>query len=174
MAVARSAASKLDWTRLGTQLGLKGATLGSLTAFKKRNDDARRRVQILSEQPTTVDFGHYRSVLKNSAIVDELEKQLSGFAVKKYDVGRQLKAIEAFEAQAVKSAEETKGLVENELKDLEKTLENIQGAREFEELTVEEVVAARPDIDDKVSQLVSKGRWDVPGYKNKFGDLSVL
>ncbi len=26
-------------------------------------------------------------------------------------------------------------------------------------------MAARPDIDERVSQLVSKGRWQVPGYK---------
>lgn len=26
-------------------------------------------------------------------------------------------------------------------------------------------MAARPDIDERVSQLVSKGRWHVPGYK---------
>jgi len=26
-------------------------------------------------------------------------------------------------------------------------------------------VAARPDIDQRVEQLVSKGRWQVPGYK---------
>lgn len=29
----------------------------------------------------------------------------------------------------------------------------------------DDVVAARPDIDDKVAHLVSKGKWDVPGYK---------
>lgn len=29
----------------------------------------------------------------------------------------------------------------------------------------DEVVAARPDIDERVSQLVAKGRWQVPGYK---------
>lgn len=29
----------------------------------------------------------------------------------------------------------------------------------------DEVAAARPDIDEKTSQLVSKGRWAVPGYK---------
>ncbi len=27
------------------------------------------------------------------------------------------------------------------------------------------MAAARPDIDEKTSQLVSKGRWSVPGYK---------
>lgn len=29
----------------------------------------------------------------------------------------------------------------------------------------DEVAAARPDIDEKTAQLVSKGRWGVPGYK---------
>jgi hypothetical protein len=93
-------------------------------------------VQILSEQPQTVDFAHYRSVLKNTAIVDDLEKQFSSFQVKKYDVSRQIKALDAFEAQAVKSAEETKTKVDAELKDLEKTLKNIETARPFEDLTV--------------------------------------
>ena len=27
------------------------------------------------------------------------------------------------------------------------------------------MAAARPDIDDRTTQLVSKGRWMVPGYK---------
>lgn len=89
-------------------------------------------------------------------------------------MGRQIKAIEAFEVQAVKSAEETKGRVDGELRELEKTLENIETARPFEDLTVDEVAAARPDIDSRTEQLVSKGRWHVPGYKEKFGDLSVL
>jgi hypothetical protein len=61
---------------------------------------------------------------------------MKGYQVKKVDVARQIKAIESFEATAVKSAEETKGMVEKELKDLEATLQNIQGARPFEDLTV--------------------------------------
>ena len=132
----RSAASKLDWTRLSTSLGLRGQTASALQAFKKRNDDARRKVQILSEAPQTVDFAHYRQILANRAIVDEVESAVKGFKPQSYDVGRQLKAIESFESQAVKSAQETKGLVEGELKDLEKTLGNIESARSFDDLTV--------------------------------------
>lgn len=75
-------------------------------------------------------------MLKNQDIVADIEKQFSAFQPKKYDVQRQIKAIEAFEAQAVKSAEETKGKVDAELKDLEKTLKNIESARPFEDLTV--------------------------------------
>ena len=61
---------------------------------------------------------------------------MRGFQVKKVDLARQLKAIESFEATAVKGAEDTKGQVEKELEALKKTLENIQGARPFEDLTV--------------------------------------
>lgn len=134
-------------------------------AFKKRNEDARRRVQALSEAPSTVDFSAYRSLLKNTAIIDEIESAFKSFKPATYDVGRQIKAIEAFEQQAIKNAEETKGKVDLELKDLEKTLRNIEEARPFDQLTVDEVAAARPDIDEKTAQLVSKGRWMVPGYK---------
>ncbi|KAF3802121.1 ATP synthase subunit d [Colletotrichum gloeosporioides] len=161
----RSAALKLDWAKVTTSLGLRGQTVASLQAFKKRNEDARRKVQTLSELPTTVDFAHYRSVLKNQAVIDEIEKRFTAFKPASYDVARQVKAIEAFEVEAVKNAEATKDKVDLELKDLEKTLANIETARPFEDLTVDEVSAAEPSIDEKTSQLVSKGRWSVPGYK---------
>jgi len=173
-APAKSAALKLDWTKVISSLGLRGQTVASLQAFKSRNENARRKVQALSEQPTTVDFAHYRSVLKNTAIIDEIEKRFKEFQPATYDISRQLKAIDAFEVQAIKNAEETKNKVDLELKDLEATLKNIETARPFDELTVDEVAAAEPSIDEKTSNLVSKGRWNVPGYKEKFGDLSVL
>lgn len=61
---------------------------------------------------------------------------MRGWKPKTYDVGRQIKAIEAFEVLAVKGAEDTKGRVDEELRDLEKTLKNIEDARPFEDLTV--------------------------------------
>lgn len=74
--------------------------------------------------------------MKNTAIVDEIEKSFSAYKPQTYDVGRQIKAIEAFETQAIKSAEETKAVVDKELSDLQKTLKNIEEARSFDELTV--------------------------------------
>ena len=132
----RSAAFKIDWAKISTSLGLKGQTAASLSAFKKRNDDARRKVQLLTDAPQDVDFGHYRTVLKNQGVVEEIERHFAHFKPVTYDVGRQIKAIEAFEAQAVRNAEETKGKVDLELRDLEKTLRNIEEARPFEDLTV--------------------------------------
>lgn len=53
-----------------------------------------------------------------------------------YDVNRQIKAIEAFETQAIKNAEETREKVGVELQHLEATLKNIEEARPWEDLTV--------------------------------------
>jgi hypothetical protein len=108
---------------------------------------------MLSEQPQKVDFSHYRSILKNQAVVDEIEKHFSTFKPATYDVGRQIKAIEAFEAQAIKNAEETKGRVDLELKDLEKTLRNIEEARPFEDLTVVCVTVAIGEDGDETNAV---------------------
>lgn len=126
----------MDWTKISTSLGLKGQTAASLAAFKKRNDDARRRVNTLSSQAQTVDFDHYRSLLGNQAVINEMEGHVKGFKPKTYDVARQMKAIEAFEAQAVKSAQETKEKVDVQVKELEVTLRDIKEVRGFDDLTV--------------------------------------
>ena len=97
------AAAKVDWARVSTNLGLRGNTANALAAFKKRNDDARRRVQQLQEQPTTVDFAHYRNTLKNTQVVDEIEGHMKNFKIKTYDVDRQVKAIEIFEVRQHRS-----------------------------------------------------------------------
>jgi F-type H+-transporting ATPase subunit d len=162
---ARTAATKLDWSRVGTQLGLRGSTAAALSNFKKRNDDARRRLQVLQDQPTTIDFSYYRSILKNTAVIDEIESYYKSFQPKTYDVGKQIKAIEAFEQVAVKNAEETREKVAVELRSLEKALGDIEGARAWEETTVDEIAAAAPEIDEYTARLVKKGRWMPPGYQ---------
>lgn len=76
-------------------------TVAALQAFRKRHADAQRIHSQLSSQPATVDLAHYRSILKNKAIVDDAEKLLNGFKPVTYDVNTHVKAIETFEAKAV-------------------------------------------------------------------------
>ena len=77
-------------------------TVAALQAFRKRHGDAQRIHAQLAAQPTTVDLEHYRSVLRNKAVVDEAEKILRDFKPVTYDVSTQIKAIETFEAKAVR------------------------------------------------------------------------
>ncbi|KAG8528743.1 ATP synthase d subunit [Bacidia gigantensis] len=165
---------KVDWNRITSSLGLKGQTAASLQAFKKRNDDARRRVNNLSALPQTVDFQAYRDQLKNTTVVDNIEKEMKNFSPRTYDVNKQIKAIETFEVQAVKSAEETKEKVDEELKSLHATLDNIDKTRRWEDITTDDVFAAKPGWEKRFEKMMEKGIWMPPGYKEKFGDLSVM
>ena len=148
--------ARLKWTsRL--QISLTSLyfseTVAALQAFRKRHADAQRIHAQLSSQPATVDLTHYRSTLKNKAIVDDAEKLLNEFKPVTYDVNAHVKAIETFEAKAVGAlalcaallshntlqvsrAKETETKIDEELKQLQATLANIEEARPFEDLTV--------------------------------------
>jgi len=174
MASKSATAAAVDFTRIYSTLGLGKETIASLQAFRKRHADAQRIQTTLKSQPTTVDIEHYRSVLKNKAIVDEAEKLFKEFKPVTYDVGAHIKAIDVFQAKAVENARETEKKIDEELKDLQATLANIEDARPFEDLTVDEVGNAHPHIVQAVETMMKKGKWTVPGYREKFGDLSLM
>lgn len=172
--VAKSAATKLNWAQVISKLGLTGSTASSLTAFKKRNDEAKKEYQDLSSQSTTVDFAFYKSVLKNQKVVEEIEKAVTSFKPVAYDVSKTLKTIDIFEDKAVENAKLTEKSVLGEIEQLQATLKDIEDARPFNQLTVDDVAKARPDLDEKVNYMINHGKWEVPGYKEKFGDLTVM
>jgi len=124
-------------------------------------------------------------VLKNQTVVSELEKAFSSFKPVEYDLSAQLKAIDAFEKKAVDSAEQTATKVGEELKKLEATLGDIEGARSFDQLTVrpdalvasltlqvDDVAAAEPKIDEALIKQLKRGRWDVPVRRVVSSDLT--
>ena len=163
--VAKQAARKVDFNKLVNGLGLTGTTASSLTAFKKRHDEAKKEFIDLSSQSTDIDFNHYRSILKNSKVVDEIEKAVSGFKPVTIDVSKNLKNIEIFKL--------TEKSVLEEISVLQKTLKEIESARPFDQLTVDDVAAAS-DLEEKVTYMVKNGKWEVPGYREKFGDLAAM
>ncbi|CAO3637744.1 unnamed protein product, partial [Cunninghamella blakesleeana] len=164
----RAAAKQLDWAKLSSSLPQE--TVASLQAFRKRNDEVKRVLADLKTQSTTVDFAHYRNVLKNQAVIDDAEKLTKGFKPVAYN----LDAIDQFEAKAVEKAKGTVQKIEAELKDLSATLENISGSRPIEQLTVDDIITAKPDLLKNVESMVEKGQYTVPGYKEKFGDISYF
>jgi len=133
---SRSAVAKIDWIRLTSALSLNPQTATALTAFRKRNVDAHTKLNHLKTSRTTVDFNYYRSVLKNSKVIDEIEKAAREFKPVTYDVSTILKGIETFEAEAVKNAEQTEKKISEQMVDLEETIKNIDQARKPDDLSV--------------------------------------
>jgi len=143
-------------------------------AFRSRNTDARSKLSALQSQSIDIDFAHYKSTLKNQSIVTEIESAVKSFKPVSYDVNAQISAISKFESLAIANANATLDRVKDELTALDKTIKNIQDTRSFEQLTVSDVVRARPDIETITEKMVAKGNWTVPGYKEKFGELVIM
>ena len=133
---SRSAVAKIDWPRLATALSLTPSTTSALTNFRKRNVDAHTKLNHLKASRTEVDFSHYRSVLKNTAVIDQIEKAAKEFKPVTYDVGSILKGIEGFESEAIQNAQETEKKISEQLVDLEETIKNIEQARAPDDLSV--------------------------------------
>lgn len=112
--------------------------------------------------------------LQNSAVVDELEGFVNKFQPVTYDVKAQVQSIEAFEAKAVEQAEASVKKIDSELVSLKATLENIAQARPADQLTATDVIKAKPEIQATISEMVKNGKWNVPGYYEKFGSLAAI
>ncbi|WFD41513.1 ATP synthase d subunit [Malassezia psittaci] len=166
--------------------GLSKQTSAELVSFRKRSDEAKRVVTQLKQLSTSVDFAHYKNVLKvsweitrafanskNQDVVADAEKLLNNFKPKTYDVAAQTKALHSFETTAIQQAEEAAAKIETELKDLKETLSNIENARPFDQLTATDVINARPEIAKAIEEMVKKGKWSLPGYEEKFGSLAL-
>ncbi|KAG4306341.1 hypothetical protein PORY_000329 [Pneumocystis oryctolagi] len=170
----RSAATKINWTKLRSCYGLNTSTVSSLLEFQKRNSDAWTKVGALQEQVQDINFDHYRSILRNHSVLNEIEKDVKAFRPLKYNTVSQIKTIDQFETKALENAKKTAENVTAELVLLEKTLLNIQKARPIEDLTVNDVLTACPEIEKKVEKMIEKEQWSVPGYKEKFGNLTIM
>ncbi|KAJ3183249.1 ATP synthase d subunit [Gaertneriomyces sp. JEL0708] len=167
----RAAAARIDWGALSTKL--RPDTFAEISAFRRRHTELTKLVSELREQPTSIDFSHYRKTLKNSKVVDDAEKAFAAFKPATYDLGEQIRIIEQQQAKAVATAETTAKKVNAEVNELKDLLNNIETARPVDQLTVDDVAKAYPELDKTVEKMVKRGQWSVPGYYERFGDFIV-
>ncbi|KAJ1918200.1 ATP synthase d subunit [Mycoemilia scoparia] len=172
-AVGRKFLTSIDWPLLSSVFAKRAETVKALSAFRKKFDETESQLNALKEQKTEIDFEHYRKVLNNTKIVDEMEKAFKNQKIVKVDLDSQIKAISAFEAKAVEAAEAYVKEVNAKLVDLHETVENIDSARPIEQLTVDDVIQARPEIVAEVEALVKEGKFTVSEYESKFPNLTL-
>ncbi|KAK4684876.1 F-type H+-transporting ATPase subunit d, partial [Tremellales sp. Uapishka_1] len=171
---SKSASAAVDWTKIYSGLGLGKETITELQAFRARHSAALNKNAALKSSAPSIDLSHYKSILKDQQAVQTAEKVLAEFKPVDYDVTKWNGVVEAFEGKAVAAAKETLTKISAEESSLNETLSNIQSARPFEDLTVAEVAKARPEIEKAVETMVKKGKWSVPGYREKFGEFSLM
>lgn len=175
MSVAgRKLLTSINWPVISSVLSKHTEVTKSLGSFRKGYEEAERQLSQLKEADRPIDFEHYRRILKNKDIVDKLEKAAKTQKIVKVDLADQLKTISAFETKAVASAELYVKETEANLADLSETVKNIDQARPVTQLTVDDVVKAKPEVVKKTEEMVKQGKFTVDGYDEKFPSLSLL
>ncbi|KAJ1661995.1 ATP synthase d subunit [Coemansia sp. RSA 1813] len=172
--VGRKFLTSINWPVVNSVLSKHTEITKSLGAFRKGYEEAERQLTQLQEADRPLDFDHYRRILKNTDIVDKLEKIAKSQKIAKVDLADQLKTIAAFEAKAVTSAEKYVKETQASLTDLNETVKNIEQARPVTQLTVDDVVKAKPEVVQRTEEMVKKGQFTVDGYDEKFPNLSLM
>ncbi|KXS19870.1 hypothetical protein M427DRAFT_432265 [Gonapodya prolifera JEL478] len=157
---------RIDWTTLTSNL--RPDTVAALSSFRRRHGDLAAQISDLRAQLKPVDFAGFRQALQNTKVVDEAEKAIKGFVPAKYDVSEQIKLIDVQEAKTLALAERTAAKVEVEVKELGELLKSIETARPVDELTVEDVVAAKPELKGKAMKMLERQQYGLPAYLEKF------
>ena len=93
-----------DWNAIYNKLGLGRDTITALQAFRARNTSAANRNAALKTTIPSVDFAHYRSVLRDQQTLGQLEKVLGDFKPVDYDVSKWDGLVDSFQAKAVSLA----------------------------------------------------------------------
>lgn len=136
----RSARSRPSGGGTRTRAGWRRSTAAS----RSRCVRAGRASRCLRELDVAqIDFAHYKSVLKNQDVVAKLEAARRDFKPVDYDLGAQLKAIDAFHEKAVVDAKAAQGKIDVERKALDDALGDIEQARSVDDLTVRQTFSSR-------------------------------
>src|SRR6202012_4952490 len=100
---------------------------------------------------------HYRKVLKNQAVIDEVEKAFASFKPSSYDVQAQIKSIEAVEAKAVchPSHQSTSNNINDTHNPIhsDKLAQSIQTHKEHQSSTLKSTSRKRRKLRDRVFEI---------------------
>ncbi|PVV04139.1 hypothetical protein BB560_001367 [Smittium megazygosporum] len=174
MSVAgRKLVESINWPTISAALSKRSDVVKSIGVFNKKYQELDRELSALREQKLDIDFSHYSSVLKNTAVVDEMKAKLASFKITKIDTSKSNEILSKLEAAAVASATEYSTELGTRLSGLIETVKNIEETRPVIDLTVEDVVKAAPEALTEVQEMMKEGEFIVKGYDNKFPDLSL-
>ena len=68
---------------------------------------------------------------------------------------------------------ETQAKIESEMVELKEFLNNIETARPFEQISVDDLEKASPDSDKVIATMVKRGQFRIPGYFEQFGEFKI-
>jgi F-type H+-transporting ATPase subunit d len=143
------------------KLSVRPETLSKIKAIQSR------QLQLLKMKS---DLTAELQTLNGHAMV---KGKVSDFKPQRLDMNEQLNIIRKEKQIAIQEALKTQEFVTKEIKELQVLLGDIEQARPIDQLTVDDVANAYPQLDSIVEKMAKRGQWKVPGYYEKFGEFAI-
>ena len=156
MSVRRVGQRVFDWAQLASKVPEEAKA--EFGAFRARHEACRTSLAAYSEKPETIDWNFYKRNISLPGFVDSFQKQFEALKIP-LPKDTASAAIEEQkkknEVDALKVIEETKASVIV----LEKELAAIKSQKPFEEMTIDEYLADKPDLRRQIDADTRNQNW---------------
>ncbi|KAK9788838.1 hypothetical protein WJX73_009644 [Symbiochloris irregularis] len=113
-----------------------------------------------SEEVKDPDWAKYQDI--DPKILGELRKAYEGLKFPDFDPSQDLKAVQQEFAPILKQAGELEEYSQKRMKELEQDIKNVQAEKErIATTTIDEELAADPELAKRIDQEISEGKWSV-------------
>lgn len=159
MAVRRAGQKVFDWAKLSSNVPEYGR--GDFLAFKGRYEVQKAKMNVFSEKPNPIDWNFYKSNVSNTQLVENFRKQYESLNIPypKDTMSEIIAAREKVEdAKAAVAIQEA----EVEKREFAEELAKLKAQKPYEDMTLEEYVADKPEIVEMADRNAYNSDWYIP------------
>lgn len=147
----------LKYSHLITDDGVKA----TLKGFSARRDEVNKLLATYGSEPEAVNFNHYRSVLKDTSLVDALEAEYNRLlknSKSAFDSPEYKEFLSGFDGNvdgARSVAQEQVGKINAELQSVEHEVSLLKQNRTTYETTVDDVLKQFPHFEEEIDEEIA-------------------
>lgn len=159
MAARRVGQKVVDWVKL--QQAVPAEVRGDFLAFRGKYESSKARMNAYPEQPQPIDWSFYKSNIAKPGFVEEFEKKFNSLEVPypkdtaSSRLAERQKEIEEQSQEAIKNSKA-------EAARLKQELHNLQSEKPYEEMTIDEYLADKPELREQIQKDTDNYIWYMP------------
>lgn len=156
MAARRVGQKVIDWTKLSS--ALPEEVRSDFLAFRGRYEASKAKMNSYPETPEQIDWSFYKGKIKKSTFVDSFQKEYDNLKIaypKDTSSSQLLEKQKEINSQAQEAIAKSK----EEVVRLQKELESIKAQKSFEDMSIDEYLADKPELREKVERDTKNHIW---------------
>jgi len=149
--------ARLDWAALSSKVTSDAGKM-ELGALRATYSEIQKSVASAPSSTPSVDWAKWKSTIKTPGVVEGFEKAFAGVNVPQMEDSFSAEMDAKF-ATAISNAEGLAASSTARIAELEAQLDELDNAKNWSEVTVEEELAANPEIAAEIEAEIEQNKW---------------